>query len=108
MSDTQWKNDLESTGGENTCATGIIDALNQQFINHKLQVRHPGWDLVDKDRYTDSSDGSHNLATHAAHREVLYDAGIGFYPCAVTMKPAKPQQMNLYHFGPRPRVKETM
>ena len=80
MSDTQWKNDLESTGGENTCATGIIDALNQQFINHNCKFVIQVGDLVDKDRYTDSSDGSHNLATHAAHREVLYDAGIGFYP----------------------------
>ncbi|WP_020587545.1 metallophosphoesterase family protein [Desulfobacter curvatus] len=80
MSDTQWKPDNEATGGENTCATGIIDVLNQQFIEHNCKFVIQVGDLVDKDRYTDSSDGSHNLATHAAHREVLYDAGIGFYP----------------------------
>ncbi|WP_321495947.1 metallophosphoesterase [uncultured Desulfobacter sp.] len=80
MSDTQWKPDNESTGGENTCATGIIDALNQQFIKHNCKYVIQVGDLVDKDRYTDSIDGSHNLATHAAHRQALYDAGIGFYP----------------------------
>ena len=80
MSDTQWKSDSESTGGENTCATGIIDALNQQFIDHNCKFVIQVGDLVDKDRYTDSSDGSHNLATHAAHREILYNNGIGFFP----------------------------
>ena len=80
MSDTQWKPDNESTGGENTCATGIIDALNKQFIDHNCKFVIQVGDLVDKDRYTDSSDGSHNLATHAAHREILYNNGIGFYP----------------------------
>lgn len=80
MSDTQWKPDSEATGGENTCATGIIDALNRQFIEHNCKFVIQVGDLVDKDRYTDSSDGSHNLATHAAHRQALYNEGIGFYP----------------------------
>ncbi|NDY71725.1 metallophosphoesterase [Desulfobacter hydrogenophilus] len=89
MSDTQWKSDAEASGGENTCATGIIDALNQQFIEHNCKFVIQVGDLVDKDSYDYSEDGSHNLVTRAAHCEVLYNEGIGFFPLRGNHEPSQ-------------------
>ena len=87
MSDTQWKPDNEASGGENTCATGIIDALNQQFIEHNCKFVIQVGDLVDKDR--DDTEGIHNLVTREAHCQALYDAGIGFYPLRGNHEPSQ-------------------
>lgn len=73
MSDTQWK---IAPGGEMTCATGIIDALNQQFIDHGCKFVIQVGDLCDKE-YVGSI---RSLPTRAAHAQALYDAGIGFFP----------------------------
>lgn len=83
MSDTQWKT---GSGGVNTCATGIIDALNQQFIKQNCKFVIQVGDLVNDDKYTD---GEHNLATRAAHCEALYNAGIGFYPLRGNHEPSQ-------------------
>lgn len=79
MSDTQWK---LTAGGENTCATGIIDALNNQFVGHQCKFVIQVGDLVDKEYTTDPTTGVtvRNLPTRAAHAQVLYDNGIGFFP----------------------------
>lgn len=87
MSDTQWKSDADASGGENTCATGIIDALNQQFIEHNCKFVIQVGDLVDKDR--DDIPGVHNLVTRAAHCEALYNEGIGFYPLRGNHEPSQ-------------------
>jgi len=87
MSDTQWKPDDEATGGENTCATGIIDALNQQFIKHNCKFVIQVGDLVDKDR--DDTPGFHNLVTRSTHCEALYDESIGFYPLRGNHEPSQ-------------------
>nr|WP_319494457.1 metallophosphoesterase [uncultured Desulfobacter sp.] len=87
MSDTQWKPDDEASGGENTCATGIIDALNQQFIEHNCKFVIQVGDLVDKDRA--DTPGVHNLVTREAHCQALYDAGIGFYPLRGNHEPSQ-------------------
>nr|WP_321403007.1 metallophosphoesterase [uncultured Desulfobacter sp.] len=87
MSDTQWKPDNEASGGENTCATGIIDALNQQFIEHNCKFVIQVGDLVDKDR--DDTEGIHNLVTREAHCHALYEAGIGFYPLRGNHEPSQ-------------------
>ena len=87
MSDTQWKPDDEASGGENTCATGIIDALNQQFIEHNCKFVIQVGDLVDKDR--DDTEGIHNLVTRENHCQALYDAGIGFYPLRGNHEPSQ-------------------
>jgi len=76
MSDTQWKNDAEATGGSMTCATGIIDALNQQFIDHGCKFVIQVGDLCDKEDVK----GVRSMPTRAAHAQALYDAGIGFFP----------------------------
>ena len=87
MSDTQWKSDADASGGENTCATGIIDALNQQFIEHNCKFVIQVGDLVDKDR--DDIPGVHNLVTREAHCQALYNEGIGFYPLRGNHEPSQ-------------------
>jgi hypothetical protein len=76
MSDTQWKSGGSYTDGDMTCATGVIDALNQQFINHGCKFVIQVGDLCDKE-YVGSV---RSLPTRAAHAQALYDAGIGFFP----------------------------
>ncbi len=79
MADTQWKANLD---GKNpgTCAVGIIEALNAQFIAQGVKFVIQVGDLVDKE--TDSPNGStaRTLPVRAAAAQSLYDAGIGFYP----------------------------
>ncbi len=78
LSDTQWK---LTAGGENTCATGIIDALNDQFIGHQCKFVIQVGDLADKEYVTiDGIKYRTPLPTRAAHAQVLYDNGIGFFP----------------------------
>lgn len=79
MADTQWKANLD---GQNpgTCAVGIINALNAQFIAQGVDFVIQVGDLVDKE--TDSPNGSsaRTLPVRAAAAQGLYDAGVGFYP----------------------------
>lgn len=70
MSDTQWKS---TPGGENSVATGIIDSLNQQFINAKVDFVVQVGDLTDNGSST-------AMQTRANHAQALYDNGIGFMP----------------------------
>jgi hypothetical protein len=78
LSDTQWK---LTAGGEATCATGIIDALNNQFVGHQCKFVIQVGDLADKEYVTiDGIKYRTPLPTRAAHAQVLYDNGIGFFP----------------------------
>jgi hypothetical protein len=74
MSDTQWKSNVD---GENpgTVAVGIINQLNQQFINHGVEFVIQVGDLVDSE-----GTGAVNLLERAKAAQPLYDAGIGFFP----------------------------
>lgn len=73
MSDTQWKSNLD---GENpgTCAVGIINQINAQFIGADVDFVVQVGDLVD------SVSNVNNLEARAAAAQSLYDAGIGFFP----------------------------
>jgi len=75
MADTQWKTGA-STVDPASCATTIIDALNEQFIQHGCKFVVQVGDLVDKE----SVDGVRTLPTRAEHSSALYSAGIGFFP----------------------------
>lgn len=73
MSDTQWRSGANSGGNPGTCAVGIINALNQEFIDHDCKFVVQVGDLVDS--YTNS-----NMDVRVAACQALYDAGIGFFP----------------------------
>ncbi|WP_022664643.1 metallophosphoesterase family protein [Desulfospira joergensenii] len=73
MSDTQWKS---TPGGEMTCATGIIDALNEQFIQQDVKFVIQVGDLCNNE----SVNEVRSMPTRAEHSQALYDAGIGFFP----------------------------
>ncbi len=80
MSDTQWKSNLDGENPE-TVAVGIINQLNDQFIDAGVNFVLQVGDLVDKE--TDSPNGypaNRTLDTRAAAAQPLYDAGIGFFP----------------------------
>lgn len=75
MADTQWK--LSNATQADSCATGIIDALNRQFINHGVKFVVQVGDLVDVEV---NASGGRTLNTRAVHAQALYEAGIGFFP----------------------------
>ncbi len=80
MADTQWKRNVD---GKNpgTCAVGIIDLLNAEFIRHGVQFVIQVGDLVDVEN--DALNGNPTVRTmpvRAAAAQPLYDAGIGFFP----------------------------
>ncbi|MEN6429380.1 MAG: metallophosphoesterase [Coriobacteriales bacterium] len=80
MADTQWKANLDGRN-PGTCAVGIVNALNAQFIRHGAKFVIQVGDLVDKE--TDEVNGNpgvRTLSVRAAAAQALYDAGIGFYP----------------------------
>lgn len=80
MADTQWKANLD---GKNpgTCAVGIIDQLNTQFINHGVKFVIQVGDLVDVENDALNGDSTRrNMPVRAAAAQSLYDAGIGFFP----------------------------
>lgn len=95
MADTQWSSSLSAADPVNnpaTCAVGIIESLNQQFIAHGVKFVVQVGDLVDKETWTIPA-GYADPFGHAAgttnvrslkYRELaahtLYDAGIGFFP----------------------------
>lgn len=76
MSDTQWTSNVD---GENpgTCAVGIINALNTQFINHGCKFVVQVGDLVNNE----STSGERNLPYRAQAAQALYDAEIDFMVC---------------------------
>lgn len=76
MADTQWKNSDNADEQASSCALRIIDALNQQFIQHGCKFVIQVGDLVDKEAVSNVR----TLPTRAAHCQALYNAGIGFYP----------------------------
>ncbi len=76
MGDTQWKTGLWETGGHMSCATGIIDVINQQFIGHGCKFVVQVGDLVGDESYM----GKRCLPTRADHARELYHEGIGFFP----------------------------
>ncbi len=76
MADTQWKMGAGVIDSA-SCATTIIDALNNQFIQHGCKFVIQVGDLVDKE--VDLS-GQRTLSTRAAHAQALYHSGIGFFP----------------------------
>jgi len=80
MSDTQWKQNVDGMNPE-TVAVGIIEQLNQEFINHGVKFVIQVGDLADKE--TDSTNGNpenRTMDTRVAAAQTLYDAGICFFP----------------------------
>lgn len=97
MADTQWTSTASAADPWNnpaTCAVGIIQRLNQQFIAHGVKFVVQVGDLVDSETWTIPSTsgyvdpfgnaaGTRNVRTlkyRAMAAQSLYDAGIGFFP----------------------------
>lgn len=76
MADTQWKTGGSAGGEPNSCAASVIDALNEQFIQHDCKFVIQVGDLVDRE----SVSGVRTLPTREEHTQALYNAGIGFFP----------------------------
>lgn len=79
MADTQWKTGIFNgipVVDPASCATTIIDALNDQFIQHGCKFVIQVGDLVDKEVV----DGVRTLPTRQEHAMTLYNNGIGFFP----------------------------
>ena len=80
MADTQWPKNLD---GQNpgTCAVGIINAVNAEFIKHGVKFAVQVGDLVDKEDDTvNGRVGLRTMPVRANAAQALYDAGIGFFP----------------------------
>nr|WP_324292803.1 metallophosphoesterase [uncultured Desulfobacter sp.] len=77
MADTQWEAPAWLYGEPASCATTIIDALNDQFIQHGCKFVVQVGDFVDDE---EDENGERTLPTRQAHCQALYDAGIGFFP----------------------------
>lgn len=73
MADTQWRNHEEEPS---SCATHVIDVLNQQFIRHGVAFVAQVGDLVNNE----SVKGVRSLPARASHAAALYRSGIGFFP----------------------------
>lgn len=76
MADTQWRAGTNAGVEPASCAVSIINALNEQFIQHGCKFVIQVGDLVDKE----AVDGVRTLPTRAKTCQALYDNGIGFYP----------------------------
>jgi hypothetical protein len=72
MSDTQWKTSPDGKN-VNTVATNVIDHLNQEFIKQGVKFVIQVGDLTENKTASE-------MDTTAAHRQALYNAGIGFFP----------------------------
>lgn len=80
MADTQWKANVDGLN-PGTCAVGIVNALNAQFIGQGVKFVIQVGDLVDVENDALNGDATRrNLPVRAAAAQALYDAGIGFYP----------------------------
>ncbi len=82
MSDTQWSNAADAANNPGTVAVGIINQLNQQFIDKEVKFVLQVGDLDDKETNYNGLPQSPRLgiSTRAAAAQALYDAGIGFFP----------------------------
>jgi hypothetical protein len=76
LADTQWRTGSSSGGEPASCAVTIIDALNDQFIQHGCKFVIQVGDLVD----VETVSGVRTLPTRAAHAAALYSEGVGFFP----------------------------
>jgi hypothetical protein len=80
MADTQWGKNLD---GQNpgTCAVGIINLLNAEFIKHDVKFVVQVGDLINtEDDAANGHAGLRNMPVRANAAKALYDAGIGFFP----------------------------
>ncbi|MBN1932265.1 MAG: metallophosphoesterase [Desulfobacterales bacterium] len=75
MADTQWKTGPEVVDPA-SCATTIINILNDQFIQHGCKFVIQVGDLVDKETVS----GLRTLPTRAEYATALYKKSIGFFP----------------------------
>ena len=82
MSDTQWSNAADAANNPGTVAVGIINQLNQQFINEGVKFVLQVGDLDDQETNYSGLPSSPRLgiSTRAAAAQALYDASIGFFP----------------------------
>lgn len=76
MADTQWRTGANAGVEPGSCAVSVINALNEQFIQHQCKFVVQVGDLVDKEVV----DGVRTLPTRATACQALYDNGIGFFP----------------------------
>ena len=96
MADTQWTSTASAADPWNnpaTCAVGIIERLNQQFIAHGVKFVVQVGDLCDSETWKVSSASGYTdplgntagatvrtLPYRAMAAQSLYNAGIGFFP----------------------------
>ena len=81
MADTQWPKNLD---GQNpgTCALGIINLLNAEFVKQGVEFVIQVGDLVNtEDDALNGHAGLRNMPVRANAAKTLYDNGIGFFPC---------------------------
>lgn len=86
MADTQWGDD--DNGNDGTCAIGIINQINSQFINHGVKFVIQVGDLVEDERTFSGWTFHNNLRYRARAAEALYNAGIGFFPVRGNHEPS--------------------
>jgi hypothetical protein len=80
MADTQWTKNLDGAN-PGTCAVGIIELLNMEFIKRGVKFVIQVGDLVDaEDNASNGFAGQRNMPVRASAAMALYDAGIGFFP----------------------------
>jgi hypothetical protein len=80
MADTQWQKNVDGLN-PGTCAVGVINLLNAQFVHHGVKFVIQVGDLIESE--TDAVNGNPSVRTlpyRAQAAEALYDCGIGFYP----------------------------
>ena len=80
MADTQWGKNVD---GQNpgTCAVGIINLVNAEFIKHDVKFVVQVGDLIDQeDDTSNGTAGKRTMPVRAAAAQALYDNGIGFFP----------------------------
>jgi hypothetical protein len=80
MADTQWGKNLDAQN-PGTCAVGIINLVNAEFIKHDVKFVIQVGDLIDQeDDTTNGHAGQRTMPVRAAAAQALYDNGIGFFP----------------------------
>ncbi|MGD9211035.1 MAG: metallophosphoesterase [Desulfobacteraceae bacterium] len=97
MADTQWRTGNNAGGEPASCATTIIDALNDQFIQHGCKFVVQVGDLVDME----SVDGVRSLPTRMEHTQALYKAGIGFFPVRGNHEPSQTAALEIPDLFPQ-------
>jgi hypothetical protein len=80
MADTQWPKNADGAN-PGTCAVGIINLINAEFIKRDVEFVIQVGDLIDSE--TDGANGQagmRNMPVRANAAKALYDKGIGFFP----------------------------